>query len=83
MSLLVDVFVEEHTPRTGCRPFLKWAGGKYSLLPDLYQLIPAGMRLIEPFVGGGSVFLNSDNSAWHTSFQNVDYLLPENSGFRS
>lgn len=42
------------------RPFLKWAGGKYSLLPALDQLIPAGNRLIEPFVGGGSVFLNSD-----------------------
>lgn len=42
------------------RPFLKWAGGKYSLLPALDRLIPAGKRLIEPFVGGGSVFLNSD-----------------------
>lgn len=42
------------------RPFLKWAGGKYSLLPELDRLIPAGKRLIEPFVGGGSVFLNSD-----------------------
>ncbi|WP_312383964.1 Dam family site-specific DNA-(adenine-N6)-methyltransferase [Atlantibacter subterraneus] len=42
------------------RPFLKWAGGKYSLLPELNHLIPAGKRLIEPFVGGGSVFLNSD-----------------------
>lgn len=55
--------VEEPTPRTWRRPFLKWAGGKYSLLPDLYQLIPSGMRLIEPFVGGGSVFLNSDKHA--------------------
>lgn len=61
--------VEEPTPRTWRRPFLKWAGGKYSLLPDLYQLIPAGMRLIEPFVGGGSVFLNSDK---HVSFLLAD-----------
>ncbi|EEK8465876.1 Dam family site-specific DNA-(adenine-N6)-methyltransferase [Salmonella enterica] len=52
--------VEEPTPRTWQRPFLKWAGGKYSLLPELERLIPAGKRLIEPFVGGGSVFLNSD-----------------------
>ncbi|MDJ7444979.1 Dam family site-specific DNA-(adenine-N6)-methyltransferase [Salmonella enterica] len=51
---------EEPSFPTWRRPFLKWAGGKYSMLPDLYQLIPAGMRLIEPFVGGGSVFLNSD-----------------------
>ncbi|MGG6116042.1 Dam family site-specific DNA-(adenine-N6)-methyltransferase [Salmonella enterica] len=54
---------EEPSFPTWRRPFLKWAGGKYSMLPDLYQLIPAGMRLIEPFVGGGSVFLNSDKHA--------------------
>lgn len=52
--------IEEPTPRRWQRPFLKWAGGKYSLLPELDRLIPAGKRLIEPFVGGGSVFLNSD-----------------------
>lgn len=51
------------------RPFLKWAGGKYSLLPELDRLIPAGKRLIEPFVGGGSVFLNSDK---HESFLLAD-----------
>ncbi|ASA52857.1 Dam family site-specific DNA-(adenine-N6)-methyltransferase [Salmonella enterica] len=60
---------EKPAPRTWRRPFLKWAGGKYSLLPDLYQIIPAGMRLIEPFVGGGSVFLNSDK---HVSFLLAD-----------
>lgn len=51
-----------HNPasRIWQRPFLKWAGGKYALLPELDRLIPAGKRLIEPFVGGGSVFLNSD-----------------------
>lgn len=52
--------IEEPTPRNWQRPFLKWAGGKYSLLPDLDRLIPAGKRLVEPFVGGGSVFLNSE-----------------------
>ncbi|WJM83239.1 Dam family site-specific DNA-(adenine-N6)-methyltransferase [Pectobacterium brasiliense] len=45
------------------RPFLKWAGGKYSLLDELYRHIPEGVRLIEPFVGGGSVFINSDKHA--------------------
>ncbi|EGP6857301.1 Dam family site-specific DNA-(adenine-N6)-methyltransferase [Salmonella enterica] len=52
--------IQEPTPRRWQRPFLKWAGGKYSLLSELERLIPAGKRLIEPFVGGGSVFLNSD-----------------------
>ncbi|HGY3928985.1 TPA: Dam family site-specific DNA-(adenine-N6)-methyltransferase [Citrobacter koseri] len=61
--------VEEQTSRTWQRPFLKWAGGKYSLLPELERLIPAGKRLIEPFVGGGSVFLNSEK---HESFLLAD-----------
>ncbi|TCB96070.1 Dam family site-specific DNA-(adenine-N6)-methyltransferase [Kosakonia quasisacchari] len=61
--------VAEPAPRIYQRPFLKWAGGKYSLLPELDRLIPAGKRLIEPFVGGGSVFLNSDK---HESFLLAD-----------
>lgn len=68
VSVCVEQFNEAvklppaHNPasRIWQRPFLKWAGGKYSLLPELDRLIPAGKRLIEPFVGGGSVFLNSD-----------------------
>jgi len=55
--------------RTWQRPFLKWAGGKYHQLPDIDRLIPAGLRLIEPFVGGGSVFINSDK---HSSFLLAD-----------
>lgn len=61
--------VEAPAPRNWQRPFLKWAGGKYSLLPDLDRLIPAGKRLVEPFVGGGSVFLNSEK---HESFLLAD-----------
>lgn len=56
-------------PRAFQRPFLKWAGGKFSLLNELDKHIPAGLRLIEPFVGGGSVFLNSDK---HASFLLAD-----------
>lgn len=39
------------------RPPLKWAGGKQRLLTTLLQHIPSKGRLIEPFVGAGSVFL--------------------------
>lgn len=61
--------VEKTAQRTWKRPFLKWAGGKYSLLPELDRLIPEGKRLVEPFVGGGSVFLNSEK---HESFLLAD-----------
>jgi DNA adenine methylase len=42
------------------RAFLKWAGGKYPLLEDIRRHLPQGDCLVEPFVGAGSVFLNTD-----------------------
>lgn len=41
------------------RAFLKWAGGKYPLVGEIRRHLPEGERLIEPFVGAGSVFLNT------------------------
>jgi DNA adenine methylase len=38
------------------RPFLKWTGSKRRLLEQILPLLPSGKRLVEPFVGGGSVF---------------------------
>ncbi|MFO0555120.1 MAG: DNA adenine methylase [Polyangiaceae bacterium] len=41
------------------RPFLKWAGGKWSLAPRLAELLPqdlSGRTYREPFVGGGALF---------------------------
>lgn len=42
------------------RAFLKWAGGKFKLVDELSNYLPTGERLVEPFVGAGSVFLNTD-----------------------
>lgn len=42
------------------RAFLKWAGGKFKLVESITQYLPKGKRLVEPFVGAGSVFLNTD-----------------------
>jgi len=39
------------------RPFLKWAGGKAQLVPDLLRHLPAAYgRYYEPFLGGGVLF---------------------------
>jgi DNA adenine methylase len=41
------------------RPFLKWAGGKRQLLPQLRRFIPPGFdRYFEPFLGSGAFFLD-------------------------
>lgn len=42
------------------RAFLKWAGGKFGLVEEIQRHLPEAKTLIEPFVGAGSVFLNTD-----------------------
>ena len=42
------------------RAFLKWAGGKYKLVDEISNYLPKAERLVEPFVGAGSVFLNTN-----------------------
>lgn len=42
------------------KPFLKWAGSKYKIINRITPLLPLGNRLIEPFVGSGAVFLNTN-----------------------
>lgn len=48
---------------TRAKPFLKWAGGKTQLLPEIQKRLPLEIqngtvkRYIEPFIGGGALFL--------------------------
>ncbi|WP_412534717.1 Dam family site-specific DNA-(adenine-N6)-methyltransferase [Escherichia coli] len=41
------------------RSIFKWAGGKFGVLEQIFRYLPEGKRLIEPFVGGGAVFINA------------------------
>ena len=44
-------------PEDKAAPFLKWVGGKTSLLPELLRHVPPRLRRYhEPFVGGGALF---------------------------
>ena len=44
--------------RIPAKPFVKWAGGKWSLVPQIAPLLPdvTGRTYREPFLGGGAVF---------------------------
>lgn len=56
------------------KPFLKWAGNKYQILDHIKSSLPKGNRLIEPFVGSGAIFLNTDYSQNLLTDSNQDLI---------
>jgi DNA adenine methylase len=68
---MLNLFEMNDITMVKCRPFLKWAGNKYQILERIRAMLPRGNRLIEPFVGSGAVFLNTDYE---------EYLLADNNG---
>lgn len=58
----------------GVRPFLKWAGGKFRLMPRIREQLPSAKTLIEPFVGSGAVFLNVDYERYRLADINPDLI---------
>ena len=45
------------------KPFVKWVGGKRSLLPELLRRLPPVFnKYYEPFVGGGALFFALKNA---------------------
>lgn len=57
------------------RPFVKWAGGKGQLLPELVARVPQPFnRYFEPFVGGGALFFNLSPKQAVLSDSNPDLI---------
>lgn len=56
------------------RPIIKWAGGKTRVLPNLLPFLPKADCLVEPFVGGASVFLNTDYRRYILADINPDLI---------
>ena len=60
----VDKYAPHGELGVGAKPFLKWAGGKSQLLPQFEAHFPSELaagkinRYIEPFLGGGALFLS-------------------------
>ena len=52
-----NVVLRQKPLRTDAEPFLKWAGGKRRILPQLLPLLPEKVDgYVEPFLGGGAMF---------------------------
>ncbi|CAI0905957.1 hypothetical protein FCL49_05140 [Serratia proteamaculans] len=55
---------------------LKWVGGKRRIMDTLRQHLPTapGRRLVEPFVGSATVFLNTDFDSYLLADINGDLI---------
>ncbi|WAH36543.1 Dam family site-specific DNA-(adenine-N6)-methyltransferase [Alicyclobacillus dauci] len=56
------------------KPFLKWAGSKYRVLPHIRKMLPESGRIIEPFCGSCAVSLNVHHSAYVLNDSNADLI---------
>lgn len=56
------------------RPFLKWPGNKFQCIKNILATLPTANRLIEPFAGSGSIFLNTTYSSYLLGEQNQDLI---------
>lgn len=53
------------TSYTGLQPILKWPGGKEKELKHIIPNAPFFRRFVEPFVGGGSVFMGVEADEYY------------------
>ncbi|HIF50325.1 MAG TPA: Dam family site-specific DNA-(adenine-N6)-methyltransferase [Thiotrichaceae bacterium] len=56
------------------KPFLKWPGGKFRLLERINDKLDSGRRFVEPFVGSGAVFLNTNYRKYLLADTNPDLI---------
>lgn len=53
---------------------IKWAGGKTRVMPDLLKRLPKADCLIEPFVGSGTVFMNTEYRRYVLCDSNLELI---------
>ena len=58
------------------KSFLKWVGGKSRIIPQLLPHLPVSdsKRLIEPFLGAGNVFINTNYNSYVLADKNRDLI---------
>jgi len=70
----LTTYMREQNIPTTIRPFIKWPGNKYKLLNVILAKLPKGKVLIEPFVGSGAIFLNTNYENYILSDANKDLI---------
>ncbi|MEE9312206.1 MAG: DNA adenine methylase [Planctomycetota bacterium] len=61
---------------SSAKPFVKWVGGKRSIVPQLLERMPAEYKTYrEPFVGGGALFFAAKPEQAYISDVNMHLIL--------
>ena len=67
---------QPYLPRARAHPFVKWAGGKRSVVPEIAQRLPATFETYwEPFTGGGAVFFAFDGRITKAQLSDINAEL--------
>ncbi len=75
-AAVIDDTTPEHACRAQATPFVKWAGGKRSLVPALLQRLPNDIGTYhEPFLGGGALFFAIANRLTRTCLSDANEEL--------
>ena len=79
MSTFTQILQHTERPyldRARARPFVKWAGGKRSVVPEIAQRLPESIGTYwEPFAGGGAVFFALDSRIGSAQLSDVNAEL--------
>ena len=62
------------TPDRPVRPVVKWLGNKVRIAKKIADVLPVGQRLVEPFVGSGAIFINTQYDRYLLSDKNHDLI---------
>ena len=78
-ATLTDMLTETEplsSEKASARPFVKWAGGKRSLIPEITQHLPPSIRTYwEPFMGGGAAFFALEQQITSAQLSDINFEL--------
>ena len=76
LDAILGVTNPPYLEKARARPFVKWAGGKRALVPDIARLLPDSLGTYwEPFLGGGAVYFALESKLTAARLSDVNQEL--------
>lgn len=76
LDSLITTTQAPYLDKARAMPFLKWAGGKRSIIPNIVSVLPSTFGdYYEPFLGGGALFFTLEKKAQHSHLSDINAEL--------